>query len=87
MSLSVETKRKLHDVGASDLVAAFEAQDEGMFMGMTCSKRVQMAVDEAHSPFVTSKVRNLVKRADLRYPEAEVRSIDFTEGTGWTGCR
>ena len=87
MSLSVETKRKLHDMGASDLLAAFEAQDEGMFMGMTCAKRVQMAVDEANSPFVTSKVRNPAKRAGLRYPEADVRSIDFTEGTGWTGYR
>ena len=46
MSLSVETKRKLHDVGASDLVAAFEAQDEGMFMGMTCSKRVHLSTSQ-----------------------------------------
>ena len=38
-----------------------------------------MAVDEAHSAFVTSKVRNLTKRANLRYPEADVRSIDFSE--------
>ena len=49
MELSVETKRKLRDMGASDLLDALEAQDEGMCMGMTCAERVQMAVDEAHS--------------------------------------
>ena len=82
MELSVETKRKLRDMGASDLLDALEAQDEGMCMGMTCAERVQMAVDEAHSSFVTSKVRNLTKRAGLRYPEADVRSIDFSEERG-----
>lgn len=82
MDLSVETKRKLRDMGASELLAALEAQDEGICMGMTCPERVQMAVDEAHSSFVTSKVRNLVKRAGLRYPEADVRSIDFAEERG-----
>ena len=82
MELTVETRRKLRDMGASDLLDALEAQDEGMCMGMTCAERVQMAVDEAHSAFVTSKVRNLTKRANLRYPEADVRSIVFSEERG-----
>ena len=82
MELSMETKRKLRDMGAADLLGALEAQDEGMCMGMTCAERVQMAVDEAHSVFVTSKVRNLTKRANLRYPEADVRSVDFSEERG-----
>ena len=51
-------------------------------MGMTCAERVQMAAGGAHSSFVTSKVRNLTKRAGLRYPEADVRSIDFSEERG-----
>ena len=46
------------------------------------SERVQMAVDEAHSDFITQKVRNLTRRAGLRYPEADVRSVDFFEGRG-----
>ena len=82
MDLSVETRRRLRDMGAADLPGALEAQDEGMCMGMTCAERVQMAVDEARSAFVTSKVRNLTKRANLRHPEADVRSIDFSEGRG-----
>lgn len=82
MELSIETKRKLRGMGAPDPLDALEAQDEDMCMGMTCAERVQMAVDEAHSAFVTSKVRNLTKRANLRYPEADVRSIDSSEKRG-----
>lgn len=72
----------VRDMVASDLLATLEAQDEGMRMGTTCSERVQMAVDEAHTSFATPKVRNLVKRVGLRCPEADVRSIDFTEERG-----
>ncbi len=43
MELSTETKRKLRDMGAAELLSALEAQDEGMCMGMTCAERVQMA--------------------------------------------
>ena len=82
MELTADTRDKLRDMGASDLLDALEAQDEALCMGMTCAERVQMAVDEAHSAFVTSKVRNLTKRAGLRYPEADVRSIDFSEERG-----
>ena len=82
MELSVETKRKLRDMGAADLPGALEAQDEGMCMGMTCAERVQMAVDEARSAFAASKVRNLTKRTNLRCPEADARPIDFSEERG-----
>lgn len=82
MRLSVETRDKLRDMGAGDLLAALEEQDEALCMGMTCEERVQMAVDEAHSRFVTSKIKNLTRRANLRYPEADVRSVDFDEGRG-----
>lgn len=44
-------------------------------MEMTFAERVQMAVDEARSAFVISKVRNFTKRAGLRCPEADVRSV------------
>lgn len=38
MELSVETKCKLRDMGAADLLNAFATQDEGMCMGMTCAE-------------------------------------------------
>lgn len=82
MELTAKTGRNLRDMGASELLDALAAQDEGMCMGMTCAERVQMVVGEAHSSFIASKVRNLTKRANLRYPEADVRSIGFDERCG-----
>ena len=41
-----------------------------------------MAADEVHSAFVTSKVRNLTRRANPRCPEADVRSVDFSGERG-----
>lgn len=69
-------------MGAAELLDALKAQDDGVCMGMTCAERVQMAVDEAHSSYISAKVRNLTKRAGLRYPEADARSIDFSDGRG-----
>lgn len=82
MDLTTETKHKLRDMGAHDLLDALVVQDKTMCMGMTCAERMQMAVDEAYSSFVSQKVKNLTKRANLRYPEADVRSIDFDKNEG-----
>ena len=82
MDVNAETARKLREMGAAELLAALSAQDEAVCAGMAFSERVQMAVDEAHSDFITQKVRNLTRRAGLRYPEADVRSVDFFEGRG-----
>ena len=41
-----------------------------------------MAIVEAHSTFVSSKVKTLTKRAILRYPKANVHSVDFDEEHG-----
>lgn len=80
MDVNSETARKLREMGAAELLDALKAQDDGVCMGMTCAERVQMAVDEAHSSYISAKVRNLTKRAGLRYPEADARSIDFSDG-------
>ena len=77
--LGSETNRKLRDMGAACLIGAIEAQDDETCMGMTLAERMQMAVDEAHSAFVEGKVGQLIKRAHLRYPNADVRRIDFSE--------
>ena len=82
MDVNAETARKLREMGAAELHAALSAQDEAVCAGMAFAERVQMAVDEAHSDFITQKVRNLTRRASLRYPEADVRSVDFFEGRG-----
>ena len=82
MDVNSETARKLREMGAAELLDALKAQNDGVCMGMTCAERVQMAVDEAHPSYISAKVRNLAKRAGLRYPEADVRSIDFSDGRG-----
>ena len=82
MDVNAETARKLREMGAAELLAALSAQDEAVCAGMAFAERVQVAVDEAHSDFITQKVRNLTRRAGLRYPEADVRSVDFFEGRG-----
>ena len=82
MLVDAETARKLREMGADDLVEALRAQDDDMCAGLTFSERIQMAADEAHSSFISQKVRNLTKRAGLRYQEADVRSIDFSEKRG-----
>lgn len=97
MDVNAETARKLREMGAAELLAALSAQDEAVCAGMAFAERVQMAVDEAHSDFITQKVRNLTRRAGLRYPEADVVSVNlfFTSFAkqarrsrkgGFTGC-
>lgn len=39
-----------------------------------------MANDEAYSNFIFQNVKNLTTRANLRYPEADVRLVDFSDG-------
>lgn len=79
MVIDIETKRKMRDMGATDLINALESQDDSACMGMTFAERLQAAVDEAHSSFVTARVENLVRRANLRYPDADVRRLDLSE--------
>ncbi len=77
--LGSETNRKLRDMGASYLLDALEAQDDDLCMGMSFTERIQVAVDEAHSSFIDAKIEQLKKRAHLRYPNADIRKLDFAE--------
>ena len=69
-------------MGADELLDALLAQDDAACMGMPSGQRVQMAVDEAHAGYVADKTRNLVKRANLGCPQADVRRIDYAEERG-----
>lgn len=82
MNIGQETRRKMRDMGADELLDALLAQDDAVCMGMPFEQRIQMAVDEAHAGYVADKIRNLVKRANLRYPQADVRRIDYAEERG-----
>lgn len=81
-SLDIETKRKLREMNATEMLQAIEAQDEAMNMALTFDERVRLIVDEAHSAFTTSQVGGLIRRAKLRYPNADLRQVDLIEERG-----
>lgn len=65
-AIDIETKRKLREMGATALLDAVEAQNEGHVLGMSFEDRLQILVDEAHSTFNHAKVEGLIRRAGLR---------------------
>jgi len=77
-----ETKRKLREMGVSTPVDALEAQDETLTLGMVFEERVKLVIDDAHATFTCSKVEGLIRRAGLRYPNADLRRLDLVEQRG-----
>lgn len=81
-SLDIETKRKMREMNATEILQAIEAQDETLSLELSFDERVRLIVDEAHSTFTTSKVGGLISRAKLRYPNADLRQVDLVEERG-----
>ena len=80
--LDSETKRKLREMGISTLVDAIDIQDDALTMGMVFEERIKLAVDDAHAAFTHAKVEGLIRRAGLRYPNADLRRVDLLEQRG-----
>lgn len=80
--IDIETKRKLREMGADALLGALEGQDENLVLGMGFEDRIRLVVDEAHSTFTHAKVEGLIRRAGLRYPNADLRRLDLVEERG-----
>ena len=80
--IDTESKRKLREMGAATLVDALQAQDDALTMGMAFEERIKLAVDDAHAAFTHAKVDGLIRRAGLRYPDADLRSLDLIEARG-----
>jgi hypothetical protein len=74
--LDSETKRKLREMGVTSLADAFEVQDDTLTLGMVFEERIKLAVDDAHATFTHAKVEGLIRRAGLRYPNADLRRVD-----------
>ena len=81
-SIDTETRRKMRDMAAGPLLDALLAQDEILTLGMSFEQRLQLAVDEAHSAFTHAKVEGLIRRAQLRYTNADLRRLDMVEERG-----
>lgn len=77
--IDTESKRKLREMGAATLVDALEAQDDALTLGMAFAERIKLAVDDAHAAFTHAKVDGLIRLAGLRYPDADLRSLDLIE--------
>lgn len=80
--LDSETKRKLREMGVTSLVDALEVQDDTLTLGMVFEERIKLAVDDAHATFTHAKVEGLIRRAGLRYPNADLRRVDLLEQRG-----
>ena len=84
--IDTETKRKLREIGATCLVDALETQDDTLTLGMVFEERIKLAVDDAHATFTHGKVEGLIRRAGLRYPNADFRRLDLVEQRGLTAA-
>ena len=80
--VDTETKRKLREMGAGTLLEALDSEDEGLVLGMSFEDRLRLVVDEAHSAFNHAKVEGLIRRAGLRYPQADLRRVDRVDERG-----
>lgn len=80
--IDTESKRKLREMGVATLVDALEAQDDALTLGMAFEERIKLAVDDAHAAFTHAKVDGLIRRAGLRYPDADLRRVDLIEARG-----
>jgi DNA replication protein DnaC len=81
-AIDTETKRKLREMGVTALVDALDGQDDALALGMPFAERVQLAVDDAYATFSHQKVDGLIRRAALRYPDADLRKLDLLEERG-----
>ena len=71
------TKRKLREMNARDLLDAFERLDEQAAVPLSHTEVIRLAVDSTHPGHMDAKIQRLVKRAGLRYPQADLRTIDL----------
>ena len=80
--LDTETKRKLREMNASELLEAIDGQDATLTISLPFEERVRLAVDDAYAAFTHAKVSGLIRRAGLRYPNADLRRLDLLEERG-----
>ncbi len=80
--IDTDTKHKLREMGVGSLADSFEMQDDVITIGMPFAERVKLAVDDAHASFTGQKITGLIRRAGLRYPDAELRRLDLVEERG-----
>lgn len=80
--LDDHTQLKLREMGAVTLLYAIEQQDDALTLGVSFEERVRIAVDDAHAAHTQAQVDGLIRRAKLRYPHADLRTLDLMPERG-----
>lgn len=86
MIIDSETKRKLREMNAAELLDAFERLDERTVMPLNHAEVVGLAVDNAYGGYTDAKIQRLVKRAGLRYPQATCAPSTSPRSAGSTAA-
>jgi hypothetical protein len=80
--LDTETKRNLREMNAGELLQAIDTHDETLSLSLPFEDRLRLVVDDASASFTHAKVTGLIRRAGLRYPNADLRRIDLLDERG-----
>lgn len=69
-------------MGCQELLDALLHQDDDACAPLNAEQRIKLAVDEAHAAFTDKRIGGLARRARLRYPQADLRTLDLLDERG-----
>lgn len=78
--INEETKRKLRLMNIGEFIEASEEQEQDVnALALSFDDRFQMIVDSVYQQKYNDKVHNLIKRAHLRLPKADIHNVFYHE--------
>ncbi|MBQ2674627.1 MAG: ATP-binding protein [Mogibacterium sp.] len=78
--INEETKRKLRLMNIGEFIEASEEQEQDVnALALSFDDRFQMMVDSVYQQKYNDKVHNLIKRAHLRLPKADIHNVFYHE--------
>lgn len=82
MIIDTETKRKLREMNATDLLDAFERLDEQTTMPLSHTEVIRLAVDSAHSGHMDARIQRLVKRCVCSIESGPCERVESLQMSG-----
>ena len=78
--INEETRRKLRLMNIGEFIDASEEQEQDVnALALSFDDRFQMMVDRVYQQKYNDKVHNLIKRAHLRLPKADIHNVFYHE--------
>ena len=78
--LNEDTRRKLRELNLSELIEAFDIQDnDPSYMSFSLDERLMMAVDYIYQKKFNSKVQRLIKLSKFRITNATIQAIHYAD--------